>query len=174
MQRTYLTFWSTIAERCLYCTIYMSTFSRDKMATLNQNKNVLSKWVVIAQKQTLHNHLPKNQSQKKQNTSGWILSTFAFIFEYGKHSWKKTVKWSKKQSLMLEVFAVSHIFFKKKQQNLIFISILSSSRSCFGFLWQCMVQNYQIKPMMNFSAEWVLEMQWNLLIACILYSDTSL
>lgn len=92
----------------------MSTFSRDKMATLNQNKNVLSKWVVIAQKQTLHNHLPKNQSQKKQNTSGWILSTFAFIFEYGKHSWKKTVKWSQKQSLMLEVVAVSHIFLKKK------------------------------------------------------------
>ena len=84
----------------------MSRFSRDNMAMLSLKKCIF-KCVVITQKQKLHNHLPNNCSQKKQNSSGSIFTTFPFIFEYKENLRKNNENWSKKQSHMLQVVAVS-------------------------------------------------------------------
>ena len=70
---------------------------------------------------------------------------------------------------MLQMVAVSKSRFFTKNNKIWSLFLYCHPQNCFGILWKYLVQNYQIKPMLNFSAEWVWELQWNFFIAGMFY-----
>ena len=70
---------------------------------------------------------------------------------------------------MLQMVAVSKSRFFTKNNKIWSLFLYCHPPNCFGILWKYLVQNYQIKPMLNFSAEWVWELQCNLFIAGMFY-----